>query len=58
MKEIFTRTMSDVVKDFNIKELIKYLKKKNLKLEEFHFEILCKKKISGLVFLDITKEEF
>ena len=58
MKEISTRTMSDVIKDFNTKELIEYLKKKNLKLEEFHFEILRKEEISGLAFLDTTKENF
>src|ERR1044071_3578339 len=37
-EEISTRTMSDVVKDFNTEELIEYLKKKNLKLEESHFK--------------------
>ena len=57
-EEISTRTMSDVVKDFNTEELIEYLKKKNLKLEESHFEILRKEEISGLAFLDTTKEEF
>ncbi|PKC56958.1 hypothetical protein RhiirA1_473242 [Rhizophagus irregularis] len=50
--------MSDVVKDFNTEELIEYLKKKNLKLEESHFEILRKEEISGLAFLDTTKDEF
>ena len=50
--------MSDVVKDFNTEELIEYLKKKNLKLEESHFEILRKEEISGLAFLDTTKEDF
>ncbi|PKY19692.1 hypothetical protein RhiirB3_495423 [Rhizophagus irregularis] len=34
------------------------LKKKNLKLEESHFEILRKEEISGLAFLDTTKEDF
>ena len=43
MEEISTRTMSDVVKDFNTEELIK---------------ILRKEKISGLAFLKLTKEEF
>ena len=50
--------MSDVVKDFNTEELIEYLKKKNLKLEESHFKILRKEEISGLAFLDTTKEDF
>ena len=57
-EEISTRTMSDVVKDFNTEELIDYLKKKNLKLEESHFKILRKEEISGLAFLDTTKEDF
>ncbi|RGB22949.1 hypothetical protein C1646_775240 [Rhizophagus diaphanus] len=57
-EEISTRTMSDVVKDFNTEELIEYLKKKNLKLEESHFKILRKEEISGLAFLDTTKEDF
>src|SRR5205085_12407581 len=35
-EEISTRTMSDVVEDFDTEELIEYLKKKNLKLEESH----------------------
>ncbi|GBC02800.1 hypothetical protein RclHR1_04820018 [Rhizophagus clarus] len=54
-EEISNRTMSDVV---NAEELIEYLKKKNLKLEESHFEILCKEEISGLAFLDTTKRGF
>ena len=57
-EEVSSRTMSDVVKDFNTEELIEYLKKKNLKLEESHFEILRKEEISGLAFLDTTKEDF
>jgi len=58
MEEIFTRMISNIVKDFNIEELIKYLKKKNLKLEKSHFKILCKEEISDLAFLDTTKENF
>ena len=58
IEEVSSRTMSDVVKDFNTEELIEYLKKKNLKLKESHFKILHKKKISGLAFSDITKENF
>ena len=50
--------MSDVVKDFNTEELIEYLKKKNLKLEESHFKILCKEEIAGSDFLNTSKEEF
>ena len=55
-EEVSTRTMSDIIKDFNTEELIEYLKKKNLKLEVSHFEILRKEEISGLAFLDTTKE--
>ena len=57
-EEISSRIMSDMIKDFNTEELIEYLKKKNLKLEESHFKILRKKEISDLTFLDTTKEEF
>ena len=53
-----TRTMSDVVKDFNTEELIDYLGRKNLKLDKDDIKILRKEKISGLAFLDTTKEEF
>ena len=57
-EEISTRTMSDVVKDFNTEELIDYLGKKDLKLDEDDVKILRKEKISDLAFLDTTKEEF
>ena len=57
-EEISTRTMSDVVKDFNTEELIEYLKKKDLKLNETHFKILRKEEIAGSDFLNTTKEEF
>ncbi|PKY59176.1 hypothetical protein RhiirA4_550285, partial [Rhizophagus irregularis] len=58
MKEISTRMISDVIKDFNTEELIEYLKKKNLKLEKFHFKILRKEEIAGSDFLNTSKEEF
>src|ERR1044072_4571962 len=58
IEEVSTRTMSDVVKDFNTEELIEYLKKKNLKLEESHFKILRKEEIAGSDFLNTSKEEF
>ena len=58
-EEISTRTISDVVKDFNMEELIEYLKKKNLKLEESHFEgfncispVLCGTDVKKCKFLD------
>ena len=47
-----------MIKNFNTEELIEYLKKKNLKLEEFHFKILHKEEIAGSDFLNTSKEEF
>ena len=41
-EEISTRTMSNVVKDFNTKELIDYLRRKNLKLDKDDIKILRK----------------
>ena len=55
---ISTRTMSDVVKDFNTEELIDYLGRKNLKLDKDDIKILRKEKISGLAFLELTEEKF
>src|SRR5204862_4788663 len=57
-EEISTRTMSDVVKDFNTEELIDYLGRKNLKLDKDDIKILRKEKISGLSFLELTEEKF
>ncbi len=57
-EEIFTRTMSDVVKNFNTKELINYLRKKNLKLDKDDIKILRKEKIASSDFLKLTKEDF
>ena len=57
-EEISSRTMSDVVKDFNTEELIEYLGRKDLKLDEDEIKILCKEKIAGPDFLNTTKEEF
>jgi len=56
-KEISTKTMSDMVKDFDTEELIEYLKKKDLKLKEPHFKILRKEEIAGLDFLKLTEEK-
>ncbi len=58
MEEISSRTMSDVIKDFNIDELIDYLRRKDLKLDEDDIKILRKEKISDLIFFDTTKKEF
>ena len=57
-EEISTRTMLDVVKDFNTEELIEYLGRKDLKLKESHFRTLRKEEITGLAFLKLTKEKF
>src|SRR3954466_14811007 len=57
-EEISTRTMSDMVKDFNTEELIEYLGKKDLKLKESHFKILCNEEIASSDFLKLTKEDF
>ncbi|GES95605.1 hypothetical protein GLOIN_2v1511347 [Rhizophagus clarus] len=57
-EEISSRTMSDVVKDFNTEELIDYLGRKNLKLDKDDIKILCKEKIAGSDFLELTEEKF
>src|SRR6266496_623049 len=56
-EEISTRTMSDVVKDFNTEKLINYLGRKDLKLDEDDIKILRKEKIAGRSFLRLTKEK-
>ena len=56
-EEVSSRTMSDVVKDFNTEELIDYLERKDLKLTETHFKILRKEEIAGLDFLKLTEEK-
>ena len=47
-----------MIKDFNIDELIDYLRRKDLKLDEDDIKILRKEKISDLIFFDTTKKEF
>ena len=49
--------MSDVVKDFNTEELIDYLKRKDLKLDEDDIKIFRKKKVAGRDFLKLTEEK-
>ncbi len=58
MKEISTRTMLDMVKEFNTEELIEYLRRKNLKLDKDDIIILRKEKIASLTFLKLTKKDF
>jgi len=50
--------MANVVKKYGTEELIKYLRKKNLKLDDEDLAILRKEKITGLDFLEATKETF
>jgi hypothetical protein len=56
-EEISTKTMSDVVRDFNTEELIEYLERKDLKFKEFYFKILHKEEITGRSFLKLTEEK-
>ena len=49
--------MLDIVKDFNIEELIEYLGRKDLKLKETYFKILHKEEITDRSFLKLTKEK-
>ena len=57
MEEISTKTILNIIKDFDTEELIEYLKKKDLKLDEDDIKILCKEKISGRSFLKLTEEK-
>jgi hypothetical protein len=57
-EEISSRTMSDIVKDFDTKGLIKYLGSKDLKLDEDDIKILRKEKVvAGRDFLKLTEEK-
>src|SRR2546421_9869602 len=53
-----TRTMSDVVKELDTEELINYLRRRDLKLKDAHYKILRREEITGLDFLELTKEDF
>ncbi|RHZ83208.1 hypothetical protein Glove_99g345 [Diversispora epigaea] len=50
--EELTHEMANVIKNFNTKELIEYLRSKDLKLTESHFEILHKEEVTGLAFFE------
>jgi len=50
--------MADVVRNLDIEELIDYLQRRDLKLDNDDFKILRNEKISGLAFLETTKAEF
>ncbi|GBB91054.1 hypothetical protein RclHR1_18160006 [Rhizophagus clarus] len=47
-----------LVENWDTETLINFLKEQNLKLDDNDFKILCKEKITGLSFLDLTKEKF
>ncbi|RHZ49617.1 hypothetical protein Glove_519g23 [Diversispora epigaea] len=50
--------ITDVIKDCNTDELIKYLLRKDLKLIEADFEIFRKERITDFDFLELTEEKF
>ncbi|CAG8586122.1 1282_t:CDS:2 [Ambispora gerdemannii] len=47
-----------VVKKFKTNELIDFLRKEDLELDEGDLEIIRKQKITGRAFLNMTKKEF
>ncbi|RHZ61700.1 hypothetical protein Glove_346g61 [Diversispora epigaea] len=53
----FDKEMANLIKDYNTEELIEYLQN-NLKLIETDFDIFRKERITGSVFLKMTKEDF
>ncbi|GBB90500.1 hypothetical protein RclHR1_17490006 [Rhizophagus clarus] len=58
---MFTSTVehdSYLVENYDTETLINFLKEQNLKLDDDDFKILCKEKITGLSFLDLTEEKF
>ena len=57
MKEISSRTMSDVVKDFNTEELIDYLERKDLKLDKDDIKIFRKEKVASRDFFKLIEEK-
>ncbi|CAG8590010.1 13639_t:CDS:2 [Ambispora gerdemannii] len=50
--------MANIVKNYGIEELIEYLGKKNLRIDDEDFAIFRKEKITGLAFLETTEEKF
>ncbi|GES76658.1 hypothetical protein GLOIN_2v1502041 [Rhizophagus clarus] len=58
---MFTSTAehnSYLVENWNTETLINFLKEQNLKLDNNDFKILCKEKITGFLFFDLTEEKF
>ncbi len=58
MEEIFTKTMSDVIKNFDTEGLIEYLKRKDLKLDKMILKFFTKRKLLALTFLIQLKKSF
>ncbi|RHZ60528.1 hypothetical protein Glove_352g2 [Diversispora epigaea] len=56
-EKISSRTMPDVIKDFDIEGFIKYLKRKDLKLDKDDIKILCREKVAGRNFLKKSLSE-
>lgn len=56
-EEKIARTMGDVIKDYNIEELIGYLQRRDLKLDD-DFAILHKQKVAGSDFLELTEKNY
>ncbi|CAG8731278.1 10680_t:CDS:1, partial [Ambispora leptoticha] len=47
-----------LVENWDTETLVLYLREQGLKLNEKHFDILRNEEITGLSFLDMTKEDF
>ncbi len=57
IEKIFTKTILNGIKNFNIEKLIEYLKRKDLELRKTYFKILQKEKIANFDFFKLTKEK-
>ena len=57
-EEVITCTMADVIKNYGTEELINYLRRRDLKLEDTNFAVFRNERIAGLDFLKFTKEDF
>ncbi|RIA82759.1 hypothetical protein C1645_834865 [Glomus cerebriforme] len=57
MKKVSSQIMLDMVKEFNTKKLINYLKRKDLKFDEDDIKIFHKEKVAGHDFLKLTEEK-
>jgi hypothetical protein len=50
--------MGDAIRDYDTEELIDYLDRNNLKLIKADFDIFRRERITGLSFLELSKEDF